>query len=33
MAEKTAIKTSEKSLNIYQKMLKAQSMIETVAKT
>lgn len=32
MAEKTAIKTSDKSLNIYQKMLKAQSMIETVAK-
>ena len=32
MPEKTVTKTSEKSLNIYQRMLKAQSMIETVAK-
>lgn len=32
MAEKTATNFSEKSLNIYQRMLKAQSMIETVAK-
>lgn len=32
MAEKTVTKTRDKPLNIYQRMLKAQSMIETVAK-